>query len=179
MAPNNLLSTELANKAFLKIPSTRLSLSFFESIKIGSFVGIPHLRWVGPDRFEFFQDPSNPFQFNRYNGEKITPKQMFTDGGSIPRIVQSMPDLSPWEYGPAYIIHDWEFEAHHQNLSPKTFAEVNKTLAEGIKTLMELGITQKNYIALYTIWVSVSSPIAKSIWDNSASFTGNTNIENS
>lgn len=165
MTTNNLLSADLASKSFLETPSTKMVLSFFENIEVGSFNGIPHLRWVGPDRFEFFQDTSNLFQFHRYNGETITPEKMYTDGGSIPRIVQSMPNLSPWEYGPAFIIHDWEFEAHHRNLNQKTFDDVNRTLAEGIKTLMELGIVQKNYIALYTIWLAVSSQIAKSIWN--------------
>jgi hypothetical protein len=166
MATNNSLSADLVNKAFLETPSTKMILSFFESIKIGTFVGIPHLRWVGPDRFEFFQNDNNPFKFQRNSGETITPQQMFTDGGSIPRIVQSMPDLSPWEYGAAYIIHDWEFEAHHLGLSTKSFEDVNRTLAEGIKTLMEAGIVQKSYIALYTIWLAVSSPVAKAVWDN-------------
>jgi len=159
------LSSTLTNKANLSIPSAKMLFDFFNEVKIGVFKGIPNLRWVGPDRFEFFQDTSNPFQFHRYNGEIINPEQMYTDGGSIPRIVQSMPDLSPWEYGPAYIIHDWEFEAHHRNLNQKTFDAVNRTLAEGIKTLMDACIVQKNYVALYTIWLAVSSPVAKSIWN--------------
>jgi len=159
------LNSALSNSAFLAIPSSQMVISFFNDIKPGVFKGIPHIRWVGPDRFEFFQDPSNPFQFHRHNGDTIEPQQMFTDGGSIPRIVQSMPDLSPWEYGPAYIIHDWEFEAHHRGIGTKSFDEVNLTLAEGIKTLMDAGIVKKNYVALYTIWLAVSSQIAKSIWD--------------
>ena len=159
------LTSALTNKANLSIPSAKISLDFFKEIEIGVFKGIPNLRWVGPDRFEYFQDPSNLFQFQRHNGDIIEPQQMYTDGGSIPRIVQSMPDLSPWEYGPAYIIHDWEFEAHHRGISQKSFDDVNRTLVEGIKTLMEASIVQKNYVALYTIWLAVSSPVAKAIWD--------------
>nr|WP_249779640.1 DUF1353 domain-containing protein [Bradyrhizobium sediminis] len=34
---------------------------------------------------------------------------MYTDGGSIPRIAQIFNGLSPWGFGPAYIVHDWIF----------------------------------------------------------------------
>src|SRR5262249_41845045 len=42
----------------------------------------------------------------------IVPEDMFTTGGSVPRVFCSIPGLSPWGLGPAYIIHDWLFFVH-------------------------------------------------------------------
>ncbi|MBF0335231.1 MAG: hypothetical protein HQL40_16555 [Alphaproteobacteria bacterium] len=139
--------------------------NFFVKLNAGNFFGVPNLVWVGPDRFLYDPIPGKEFGFQRANGDKVIPQKMYTNGGSIPKLVQPLPDLSPWTYGAAFLIHDWEFEAHHLGKSDKSFEEVNKTLAEGIKTLMDAKICRNNPFALYTIWAGVSSGVAKAIWD--------------
>src|SRR5262245_54184788 len=54
------------------------------------------LRWVAPNWFEFVPKSSKPFSFVRSSGERITPKNFFTDGGSIPRLFQWSNDLDPF-----------------------------------------------------------------------------------
>ncbi len=122
---------------------------FINSLNTGRFLGHFRLQWIGPDLFEYAPDPDDPFRYERRDSqgnviEIIQPEAMTTDGGSIPRLAQSLPGYSPWEYGPAYLIHDWEFEAHDRarNGGPpfdKSFEAVNRTLAEGILTLMRHG----------------------------------------
>jgi hypothetical protein len=38
---------------------------------------------------------------------------MYTDGGSVPRALWGVEGFSAWEYGPAYILHDWLFQRHY------------------------------------------------------------------
>ena len=82
----------------------------------------------------------------------ITPEAFYTDGGSIPRVVQAFPGFAAWGYGPAYIIHDWLFvarkclnrdrrdqtntaSAEMKKLADMTFNDSAVVLAESIKTL--------------------------------------------
>ena len=135
---------------------------------------------MGPDLFEYTLDPEDPFRCERHDAdgnvlEVIIPERMTTDGGSIPRIAQSLPGFSPWEYGPAYLIHDWEFEAHDRAREggppfDKSFEAVNRTLAEGILTLMRHGYrhyerpaTSKDRV--FSIYNAVNSAIGRAIWD--------------
>jgi hypothetical protein len=94
---------------------------------------------------------------------------MTTTGGSIPRFFHVFDKLSPWEYGPAYMIHDWEFHAHHQKILNKSFKKVNLTLAEAIFTLMTVGykgtILELNMTALKAIYLGVMSPVGKMVWN--------------
>lgn len=160
------LSSSLADEAKFDTLASRTALGFFDGVNTGEFRGLPTLVWVGANRFRFVQDATKkPFEFIRSNGETVRPQDMFTDGGSVPRLIQPLPGFSAWDYGAAFIIHDWEFEAHHKGISNKSFDDVNLTLAEGIKTLMDSGIVEKNTFALYAIWAAVSSPVAKQIWD--------------
>jgi hypothetical protein len=55
------------------------------------------VEWIGPDRFILRPDP-DPTQrltFTRANGDVITPREMYTDGGSIPRPLWVFRGLSP------------------------------------------------------------------------------------
>jgi len=132
----------------------------------GSFQGKPHLCWVAPNSFEFFQPPGEPpFSFTRHTGELIVPGTMTTDGGSIPQLFQGIPGFSSWEFGPAFIVHDWEFQQHDHG-APKSFEEANLTLAEGIWTLMTQGVTRKDKLLMTAIWAAVSSPVGRHIWDS-------------
>lgn len=152
---------------------------FVEGLNVGEFAGRFSLQWIGPDLFQYTPDPDDPFRYLRNKGpgkraEVVQPGSMVTDGGSIPRIpriAQILPGLSPWEYGPAYLIHDWEFYRH--DIDPdfrKSFKQVNLTLAEAIWTLMNAGYPgtkrpARNVQTVYTIYSAVSSPIGRQIWD--------------
>ena len=124
------------------------------------------LRWSAPNLFEFIPKSVRPFAFVRPNGQRVAPANFFTDGGSIPRLVGLFNGrLTPWGYGPAYLIHDWEFDLHHCNRTPKSFNAVRDTLMEALKTLMETGIVTKNVLDFDLIYAGVSSPIAKGLWN--------------
>jgi Protein of unknown function (DUF1353) len=65
---------------------------------------------------------------------EIKPGLMFTDGGSIPRTFWSFDGLSPWEYGPAFILHDWIFSRHYcdKNDYPVRLDEANDILLDAM-----------------------------------------------
>lgn len=74
--------------------------------------------------------------------ETITPLEMDTDGGSLPKLAQFMLNTSSWAYGPAYMIHDWEFAAHY--------------------------MAQKDTSDVQNIYAGVMSPIGKHIWNQAS-----------
>lgn len=125
-----------------------------------------NLRWLKPDWFEYIPDPELPFSFKRASGEVITPGQMLTDGGTIPRPLWVRPEFSPWCYTPGFLVHDWEFDLHHDQTSAKTFEDVRDTLAEAIKTLMEINLCPKSERIFSAIYAGVSTDIARELWDN-------------
>ena len=147
-------------------PEALLTAAFFGWRKEGVFTGWPRLEWHGPRDYQFKQYPEDEFYFARQSKEKITPDAMNTDGGSIPRLAWIIPGLSPWDYLPAYIVHDWEFLAHHRKLTNKTFEEVNLTLAEGIYTLWQAGLAHSDFVRIEIIYQAVSSPIGRKLWDH-------------
>jgi hypothetical protein len=96
---------------------------------------------------------------------------MYTDGGSIPRLLWSVPGFSPWGYGPAYIVHDWLFAAKHcadPAYAWVTFDDSARALGESIKTLMEQDIARKSPELLYLIVEAVKTPIAHDLWEHGA-----------
>lgn len=124
------------------------------------------LRWSEPNLFEFVPKSVGPFAFVRPNGQRIELANFFTDGGSIPRLVGLFNGrLTPWGYGPAYLIHDWEFDLHHCNRTPKSFNAVRDTLMEALKTLMETSVVTKNVLDFDLIYAGVSSSFAKGLWN--------------
>ena len=126
------------------------------------------LIWVGPDQFVFEKDPNDPLYFQRSNGERIVPETIYTDGGSIPRPMWVFRNYSPWGYGPAFVIHDWLFSTHYcrtpgyEKYTVKAAAEV---MAECQKTLMETGKAPKSPMAMYLMYLAVSSPVAERAWE--------------
>jgi len=134
----------------------------------GKFEGDLDIRWVKPDRFLFIPNPAHPFRFTTSGNLVITPEKMVTDGGSIPREFWAVKDYSPWRYGPAFVIHDWLFEAHHcktAGYEKLSFNQSATILAESIKTLMESHVAPRDELALWTIFEAVSTPKARAIWD--------------
>src|SRR5690242_2673175 len=85
----------------------------YKDTPIGAFENLDsiRLRWIGSDvkkdYFEFIPKANKPFAFVRKSGKRIEPRRMFTDGGSIPRILWSVPGFSPWGQGPAFLVHDY------------------------------------------------------------------------
>lgn len=134
---------------------------------IGEFKGKLDVRWVEPDRFVYVPNETDPLRFTTANGQQITPRLMYTDGGSIPRLFWGVPGYSPWGYAPAYIVHDWLFQAHqcqYTDVAWVTFDDSARILAEGIKTLMENQVAPKNETVLYSIYEAVKTPIAEKLW---------------
>ncbi len=144
----------------------------------GEIKGKLNLRWVGPDKFVFMPDKDDPFVFIRKkNGvevERIMPNLPFyTDGGSIPRAAHASKDFSPWNFGPAFIIHDWLFEmnhcalAGHEKYNHEIAAEI---MAEVIKTQLLTDSnsdswlkTANNAVVLYDFYSLVVS-FSKGLW---------------
>ncbi|OQX04047.1 MAG: hypothetical protein BWK73_37460 [Thiothrix lacustris] len=114
--------------------------------------------------WEYIPDTNNPFSFERHTGEIIQPGKIYTDGGSIPGFLQWIDGLKPWDYGLAYMIHDWEFDAHHCNLINKRFEDVRDTMMEAVKTMMEDGLGEKRLYMFTKIFDGIDSLVARSLW---------------
>jgi hypothetical protein len=130
--------------------------------------GALDVRWVKNDYFLFLPNKDEPFTLLRSNGTKIQPGPMYTDGGSIPRFLWGIQGYSPWGYAPAYIVHDWLFEAQHCGYEPDnkyTFEDSVKVMAEGLKAVMEAAPEVKNYFVFDTVVGTVGSPIARRLWE--------------
>ena len=137
----------------------------YQQTEKGSFAGQLDVRWIEANRFIYIPNPDAPLSFTTSQKKVIRPELMYTDGGSIPRFFWNVPGYSPWQYAPAYIIHDWLFEQHHCKLSDSSFEESATVLAEAIKTIMESGKAPRDETTLLSIYEAVRSPIARAIWD--------------
>ena len=139
-----------------------------ETYLAGKFLNIEHLflRWKGENWFEYLPhpDPLLRFAFRRYTGETVTPGRMFTNGGSIPRWLWWKEGLSPWDYGPAYVLHDWEFDLHYCGQSQKTFEQVRDEMMEALRTLMDEGLGTDRPAMFRAIYVGINSSIARQAW---------------
>jgi hypothetical protein len=163
--------------------STACTTIDFDKLQPGSFSGTLIVMWVGPGgssgdgNFVFVPDPHNKLTFNRPGGKSppIVPGIMYTDGGSVPRVVQVFHGFNPWGYAPAYMVHDWIFTAHHcladgrhdpayQAVSNIGFDESGVILGEAIWTLMKEKLVSRDDVAANAITSAVRSPIAKKIW---------------
>lgn len=154
--------------------SKKTARSFYNSLPTGEFRGEPTLVWIGPNRFRFEQKALAPFQYIPHGGKPIVPGEMETDGGSIPKGLWAFEGLSPWDYAPAYIIHDWLFVKHYDRDSEYahiTLKEAGLIMASGIKTLMEAPYAGSkdpvpaNPDLLYRIYNAVISRWADGLWD--------------
>jgi hypothetical protein len=75
---------------------------------------------------------------------------------------------SPWGYAPAYIFHDWLFEAHHCAYEPDnryTFEDSVKVMTESLKAVMEVAPEVKNYFVFDSVVGAVGSSIARRLWE--------------
>jgi hypothetical protein len=145
--------------------------TLYNQIKPGRFTGELHLTWKYPDLFTV-DNADQKFGFIRYNQQIITPQAIYTDGGSIPRLAWGIKDLSPWYYGPAFIIHDWIFEWHRHpdrfGACPYTCQDAADILAECLKTLMQDPATKcdDSPTTLWLVHTAVSSVVAEHLWNS-------------
>jgi len=152
----------------------RIGTSVYDSFGAGTFNSIENirLRWLtlkdagAPDYFALVPHAATPFSFQRPNGGAvIAPRHMFTDGGSVPWVAQFVTNLSPWGYGPAYLVHDWLFDLHHCGQTDLSFESVRDVMMEAIKTLMETGICPKSEWTFWALYQGISSDKAREYWD--------------
>jgi hypothetical protein len=146
----------------------------YDSVGKASVSGSLEVRWIKPDRFVYIPLAEDPLVIVTSDNRTIKPQKIYTDGGSIPRVAWGIPGFSPWGYAPAYVMHDWVFEAHHCDVPDYrsvTFGDSARYLAEAIKALMETGIAPKDEATLLAIYAGVRTPLAKSIWDRPNSCT--------
>ena len=158
--------------------------NFYKKLKTGKFVGAPAVIWNGFDaenkRPTFLYRPSD-FAYVTASGRRIQPGLMDTDGGSVPKVLHSVGSFNPWTYGPAFLIHDWIFVAHQCGTSPDNDIDFDTSaniMAEGIKTLMEVGFTNidgmtqkfpESEDTLYLMYLAVRTKIARGRWDSTDS----------
>lgn len=146
--------------------------------------------WVGEDKFVYWPDTRDPLIYSlapalsqKLGITTIRPGLMYTDGGSIPRPLRAFEGFSPWGYGPAYILHDWVFAAHHCIVQGKpdpndpieydkirrfAFEDSAELLAEVMKTLMVNKRVRTNPEAFDLISFGVESIVARNQWDTTA-----------
>lgn len=136
----------------------------YADFPLGKFVGEPHLVWTAADIFRHEPQKANAFGFVRKTGEVVTPGAMYTDGGSIPRPLWFVKDLSP-TYAPAFLIHDWLFDCHHCGKTDKSFEEARDIMMEGVRTLMESGACERNRLTFELIYTGIDSFVPRRIWD--------------
>jgi Protein of unknown function (DUF1353) len=139
---------------------------------VGRFHGNPKVIWKAPNSFTFIQDNASPFYYvtsRELGSQKIVPRTMKTDGGSIPRPYWIFADLTPWQFLPAYLIHDELYEEHHRKGNPPDeagFQRSAKIVTEAIKTLMVTRCDMnENSLALLTINVAVRGEVARDKWN--------------
>jgi hypothetical protein len=143
---------------------------FYQRLPTGQFTGRLIIQWIEPNQFVYLPDPDKPLRYKISETRSLEPQKMFTDGGSIPRLFWSAPGLGPWDFAPAYIIHDWLFEQHHcqkGNWQEYSFDDSAQILAEAIKTQMT---ASKGYPPepdlVWAIYQAVRTPIAKNLWEH-------------
>lgn len=141
--------------------------SVYHRVQDGRLSGKLTVEWYGPDQFVFQPHATTPLAFERANGDRIVPGEMYTDGGSIPRSLWIFRNYSPWGYAPAFIVHDWLFEMKHcgwpgeDKYDHQIAAEV---MAEVMKTMMVTGRVPVDEATVQAMYLAVSSPIAAKHW---------------
>lgn len=158
---------------------------------VGRFEGSLFVMWIdggnnsGDGKFVYVPDPRNPLTFYRRDERgnplqvrgTIQPEMMYTDGGSVPRVAQAFRGFNPWGYAPAYMIHDWLFDAHHCNeagaatpaervVAGMTFQESAYILGEAIETLVAEGKVSKADVAELAIPSAVAGPVSRRLWED-------------
>ncbi|WP_333815452.1 hypothetical protein [Tabrizicola sp.] len=157
----------------------------YETTRAGTFSGEVAVVWLsgtkgsGDGTFVYVPTEAKPLTFRRPEGEtkgrSITPGMMYTDGGSIPPFARIVNGLTPWNYGPAYIVHDWLFRARqclndkstnpdYDALKDLDFQDSAEIIAEAIKALEASGRVKKDQISGALVTAAVTSPFSHRHW---------------
>lgn len=142
--------------------------TFYARTPTGTLSGKLDVEWAESNQFIFRPRPGDPLTYVTAAGRRIQPGVMHTDGGSVPRFFWSMPDFGPWDFGPAYILHDWLFQQHHCKLGDwqqDTLGSTADVLAEAIKTQMAKA-NRHDAFAVWAIHRAVSGSVAQERWDS-------------
>jgi uncharacterized protein DUF1353 len=155
-----LAATPLAGCAFIRR----------EDIGTGDLKGRVVVEWSSEDKFIYRKQPGQTLSFRpSFMKTAIVPEDMYTDGGSVPRILWGIPGLSPWGLGPAYIVHDWIFQVHRckrpapPEVAAITFEQSALILAEVGKALIDHNLI-KHDVLDEIVW-AVGSRYARDLWD--------------
>lgn len=149
---------------------------FYNNLKHGKFIAPFNFKKLdGKDKYEFIQHDVSPyFSYVTSTNCTISPLTMPFDGGSTPLFSRIFKVFDPEYFIPAYLIHDWLFKCHQDGSQDFTFEQTAEILAEGIKTLMEVGYydddgkliqLEQDEDALFLIYLAVLTPFARAIWD--------------
>lgn len=157
----------------------------YETTRAGTFSGEVAVVWLkgtkgsGDGTFVYVPTEARPLTFQRPEGETrgrtITPGMMYTDGGSIPPFARIVNGLTPWNYGPAYIVHDWLFRARqclnddsrnpaYDAVKELKFQDSAEIIAEAIKALEASGRVKKGQISGALVTAAVTSPFSNRLW---------------
>ncbi|MDZ4088173.1 MAG: hypothetical protein U1E69_15395 [Tabrizicola sp.] len=157
----------------------------YDRTEPGAFKGEVAVVWLkgtgpsGDGTFVYVPTPQRPLTFTRPKGktagQTITPPMMYTDGGSVPGLARAFRGLTPWNYGPAYIVHDWVFmarqclntgatDATYTDLAPLTFQDSAEIIAESIKALEVSKRVNARDISGAAVTFAVTSPFSKARW---------------
>ncbi|WP_149589010.1 hypothetical protein [Tabrizicola flagellatus] len=161
----------------------------YGTIDEGTFSGEVAVVWLrgtaslGDGTFIYVPTPNRPLTFTRPEGETagktITPPMMYTDGGSVPGLARAFRGFTPWNYGPAYIVHDWVFMARqclnagrtdpvYRALEDLTFQDSAEIIAESIKALETSGRVKAGDISGPGVTYAVTSPFSHALWRKAA-----------
>jgi hypothetical protein len=178
-----------AMKAFLFAATLAVSAcasTDYADIKPGNLEGQVVVVWLGGTNgpgdgtFVYVPTANKPLTFTRpdpdANGARIEPLMIYTDGGSIPSIGRVFNGLTPWNYGPAYIVHDWLFRARqcltdnpgnsqYAFVDEITFKDSAQIIGEAIKTLEVTGRVPKRDISGAIVTAAVHSSISRRLWE--------------
>lgn len=136
----------------------------------GEFLGVydpaTQLTPRGEREYLYIPHATDPLRFRRASGELIQPGRMVTDGGTVPRVAWVVPDINPWTYIKAYLVHDWDFSRHHCDTTyGRDFEGTNLTLGEGIYTLMRAGEVGTDWRKVELVHEAVSSFVGREVWN--------------
>jgi len=146
-----------------------------DDVPDGVLDGVVDVQWDSEDLFVYRRLSGDPLRFKPSfwpKGTRIEPKDMYTDGGSVPRVFWNLPGLSPWGFGPAYIIHDYIFAVHRCGwddplVKQIKFEESAEILAEVGKALIDRKLIKHD--ALNAIVWAVKTQYARTLWDTPGS----------
>lgn len=159
--------------------------ALYKDAQVGKLDGSVFLLWVGETdkplgdgKFIYVPVPDDEltFQFQSTRAKyTIVPDPIYTDGGSIPKPAQIFKGFSPWDYAPAYILHDWIFVANRclggeyetenmKRVQGMTFIESAELVGAALRTLADDQTVFENSFAKATITGAVSLGFSETLW---------------